>query len=177
MEFPRQEYWSGQSCTPPEDVLDPGIKPGSPALQADSVSADPPGKPHPLRGQQMTDSACLTLSSVNVLQLGSFLIPLISVFFFLRLCIVLQKQNKNPLDRGPVKQSSQASHSQQCLIVSFDLTRTSRTGIYNCDLNAEQDQHMPTRWPECLTFWSPQQWRPLVHKLSLSIKCDSQVAQ
>ena len=34
-----------------------------------------------------------------------------------------------------------------------------------------------TRWPECLTFWSSQQWRPLVHKLSLSIKCDSQVAQ
>ena len=82
VEFPRHEYWSGQSCTPPEDVLDPGIKPGSPALQAHSVSADPPGKPHPLRGQQMTDSACLTLSSVNVLQLGSFLIPLISVFFF-----------------------------------------------------------------------------------------------
>ena len=79
----------------------------------------------------MTDSACLTLLSVNVLQLGSFLIPVISVNFFLRLCIVLQKQNKNPLDRGPVKQSSQASHSQQCLIVSFDLTRTSRTGIYN----------------------------------------------
>ena len=26
MGFPRQEYWSGLSCPPPEDLLDPGIK-------------------------------------------------------------------------------------------------------------------------------------------------------
>ena len=27
--FSRQEYWSGLSCSPPGDLLDPGIKPGS----------------------------------------------------------------------------------------------------------------------------------------------------
>ena len=35
MEFSRQEYWSGLSCSPPGDLLDPGIKPMplmSPAL-------------------------------------------------------------------------------------------------------------------------------------------------
>ena len=37
MEFSRQEYWSGLSFTSPEDLADPGIKPGSPALQADSL--------------------------------------------------------------------------------------------------------------------------------------------
>ena len=29
----------------PEDLSDPGIDPGSPALQADSLPSEPPGKP------------------------------------------------------------------------------------------------------------------------------------
>ena len=40
MGFPRQEYWSGLSCPPPGDLLDPGIEPTSPvspALQVDSL--------------------------------------------------------------------------------------------------------------------------------------------
>ena len=40
MRFSRQEYWSGLSCPPPEDLLDPEIKPkfpATPALQADSL--------------------------------------------------------------------------------------------------------------------------------------------
>ena len=37
MGFSRQEYWSGLPCPPPGDLPDPGIKPGSPALQADSL--------------------------------------------------------------------------------------------------------------------------------------------
>ena len=32
------------ACPSPEDLPDPGIEPGSPALQADSVPAEPPGK-------------------------------------------------------------------------------------------------------------------------------------
>ena len=43
--FSRQEYWSELSCPPPEDLPDPGIKPGYPALQADSLLSEPPGKP------------------------------------------------------------------------------------------------------------------------------------
>ena len=34
MGFSRQEYWSGLLCPPPGDRPHPGIKPGSPALQA-----------------------------------------------------------------------------------------------------------------------------------------------
>ena len=37
MGFSRQEYWSGLPCPPPEDLPDPGIKPWSPVLQADSL--------------------------------------------------------------------------------------------------------------------------------------------
>ena len=31
----RQEYWSGLPCPPPGNLLHPGIKPASPAFQAD----------------------------------------------------------------------------------------------------------------------------------------------
>ena len=45
MELSRQEYWSGLSFPSPRDLLDPGIDLGSPALQADSLLSEPPGKP------------------------------------------------------------------------------------------------------------------------------------
>ena len=45
MKFSRQEYWSGLLCPPPEDLPNPDIKPRSPALQADSLLTEPPGKP------------------------------------------------------------------------------------------------------------------------------------
>ena len=37
MRFSRQEYWSGLSFPSPEDLPNLGIKPGSPALQEDSL--------------------------------------------------------------------------------------------------------------------------------------------
>ena len=45
MEFFRQEYWSGLPFPSPGDLPDPGIKPGSPALQADALPSEPPQKP------------------------------------------------------------------------------------------------------------------------------------
>ena len=42
--FPRQEYWSGLSFSPPGDLPDLGIEPGSPALQVASLPSEPPGK-------------------------------------------------------------------------------------------------------------------------------------
>ena len=45
MGFSRQEYWCGLPCPPPGDLPNPGIKPRSPALQADSLPSERPGKP------------------------------------------------------------------------------------------------------------------------------------
>ena len=45
MGFSRQEYWSGLPFPSPVDLPDPGIKPGFPALQADALPSEPPGKP------------------------------------------------------------------------------------------------------------------------------------
>ena len=43
MGFSRQEYWSGLSFPSPGDLPDPGIKPASPTLQADSLLSELPG--------------------------------------------------------------------------------------------------------------------------------------
>ena len=43
--FSRQECWSGLPFPSPGDLPHPGIKPGSPALWADALPSEPPGKP------------------------------------------------------------------------------------------------------------------------------------
>ena len=48
MKFSRQEYWSGLPFPSPGDLPDPWIEPRSPALQADALPSEPPGKPHML---------------------------------------------------------------------------------------------------------------------------------
>ena len=48
MEFSRQEHWGGLPCPSPLDIPDPWVESTSllsPALQADSLSAEPPGRP------------------------------------------------------------------------------------------------------------------------------------
>ena len=42
--IPRQEYWSGLPFSSPGDLPNPGIKPRFPALQADALTSEPPGK-------------------------------------------------------------------------------------------------------------------------------------
>ena len=55
MGFFRQEYWSGLPCLPPEDLLNPGIKPTSPAFQADFLATEPPGKPLKMETTGLSD--------------------------------------------------------------------------------------------------------------------------
>ena len=44
MEFSRQEYWSGLSSPSPGNLPNPGIEPGSLALQEDSLPSEPTGE-------------------------------------------------------------------------------------------------------------------------------------
>ena len=44
MEFSRQQYWNGLLCPPRGDLPNPGMEPRSPALQADALPTEPPGK-------------------------------------------------------------------------------------------------------------------------------------
>ena len=46
MGFSRHECWSGLPFPSPGDLTNPGIEPGSPTLQADTLPTEPPGKPN-----------------------------------------------------------------------------------------------------------------------------------
>ena len=66
MEFFRQEYWSELPSPPAGDLPDPGIKPGSPELQADSLPTEPAGKPCSVLSNSLQPMVCrLPGSSVH----------------------------------------------------------------------------------------------------------------
>ena len=69
-----QEHWSGYLIPSPGDLPDPGIKPGSPALQTDSLLTELWGKPNLLKlillflftpGTNPMEQAVLSSSSCN----------------------------------------------------------------------------------------------------------------
>ena len=62
MGFSRQEYWSGLSFPSPGDIPNPGIKPRSPALQADPLQSEPSGKPRNYI-TRVADSLCIIRQS------------------------------------------------------------------------------------------------------------------
>ena len=45
MDFPREECWSGRPFPSSGNLLSPGIEPGCPPLQSDSLPSEPPVKP------------------------------------------------------------------------------------------------------------------------------------
>ena len=76
MEFSRQEYWSGLPFPSPGDLSDPGIKPGSPALQADSLLSGPPRKSYFSNFHSLKESKYL--SSLHSLPI---VLPVLTNFF------------------------------------------------------------------------------------------------
>ena len=66
MEFSSQEYGNGLPFPSPEGLPELGIKPGSPALQADSFPSEPPEKPlgHSL-GHTFSSSGLLNRDQVR----------------------------------------------------------------------------------------------------------------
>ena len=60
IEFSRHGYWSRLLFPSPGDLPDPGVEPGSPALKADSLPSEPPGKPHILCPACLPKSICWT---------------------------------------------------------------------------------------------------------------------
>ena len=103
MGFSRQECWSGLPFPSPGDLPNPGIEPGSPTLQADTLPSEPPGKP-------ITSIKCLAKKKTS--KEPSFLYPSkVYVRSFLYLFYALKKQlHKNSewssLISGPGSKSS-----------------------------------------------------------------------
>ena len=63
MEFSRLEHWSGEPFPSPGDLPNPGIKPGSPAFQAESLPAEPQGKLH-VKYKKLYNKECIPYDSV-----------------------------------------------------------------------------------------------------------------
>ena len=53
MEFSRQKYWNGLPFPSPGNLPNPGIEPGSPAMQADFLPSEPPGEFNPITSWQI----------------------------------------------------------------------------------------------------------------------------
>ena len=62
MGFSRQEYWSGLPFPSPGDLPNPGIEPGSPAFQADTLTSESPGK------QNYTKEGCKLYLNIVITQ-------------------------------------------------------------------------------------------------------------
>ena len=72
MRLSRQEYWSGLPFPSPGDLPNPGIEPGSPTLQADSLLSEPPGKP---AGTHSRCSIKLSLNEYWQILLDEIIVP------------------------------------------------------------------------------------------------------
>ena len=95
MEFSRPEYWSGLSFPSPGDLPNLGIKPRSPALQADSLLAEPQAKPKNTGGGSLSlllqrifpiqelSQGLLHCRRIFFYQLNYQESPLFSFFFFI----------------------------------------------------------------------------------------------
>ena len=75
--FSRQEYWSGLLFPSPGDLPNPGIESRSPALQADSLPSELPGKS--IFITHLVTNICLLLASV---EMEKFLIIKSHIYFF-----------------------------------------------------------------------------------------------
>ena len=67
MGYFRQEYWNGLPLPTPVTMPDPGIEPASPALQADSLTAEPSGKPSGRAEWKAEESNCCPSLAVLIL--------------------------------------------------------------------------------------------------------------
>ena len=66
----RPEHWSGNLFSSPGDPPNPEIESRSPALQADSVPAEPPGKPNVMMTFQGEEAGNTGIGQVMEARLG-----------------------------------------------------------------------------------------------------------
>ena len=104
MRFTRQEYWSGLPCSPPGDLPDPGIKPTSPDLQADSLPLSHQGSLSPYLARF---KICFTWLAILLADwLIGCLMPTVCVRLRAHLHEALRLESEAPRPRGCVSEAS-----------------------------------------------------------------------
>ena len=105
MGFPRQEYWSGLPFPLPGHLPAPGIKPPSPALQADDLQSEPPGKIL-LKSENEVAQSCPTLCDpVDCRPSGSSVYGILQARILEWVAIALSRERHYFADKGPYSQS------------------------------------------------------------------------
>ena len=110
MGFSRQEYWSGLPFPSPGELLDPGIEPGSPALQAGALPSEPPGKPYwtfkslwyflmNLGGRYVIFFSLKSLGPLSLHLLGR-IVTVLRIFFGTKLGILYVSEYIRGIDNG-----------------------------------------------------------------------------
>ena len=89
MGFSRQEHWSGVATSFSRGLPDQEIEPRPPALQADALTSEPPGKPNERGKGQRKCHSCFLLasSSLQALFFPTILSPWVAQIVFLSPCI------------------------------------------------------------------------------------------
>ena len=92
--LPRQEYWSGLPFPPQGDLLNPGIKLGSPALAGGFFTTQPPGKPLVVYGQVQVPEIifCLDASFLSFPSVQYYISDSMIESSFKKSCLFLTKQ-------------------------------------------------------------------------------------
>ena len=93
MGFFSQEYWGGLPFPSPSDLPDPGIEPGSPSLQVDSLPSESPKDPSLLNSVPFK-SRNATSQWFQNLQRRSLLLP-INTLYCNYLCACVSSQNRS----------------------------------------------------------------------------------
>ena len=116
MEFSRQEYWSELPFPSPGGLPNPGIEPGYPALQTDSLLSEPLGKPihigvagNTWRGEDIGDRGWASASMGQTKCLLLHLMRLLPVF------LTVKERQRGSWTRTPVDQCEIQFSSVQSL--------------------------------------------------------------
>ena len=99
MEFSRQEYWSRKPFPSPGDLSNPRIKPRSPALQAVSLPAEPPGKPFSYCRCSVTQSSLTLCNPMDCSLPGSSVHRILQARILERVAIPFSRGSFQPKDR------------------------------------------------------------------------------
>ena len=94
MGFSRQEYWRRLPFPSPGDLPNPGIEPGSPALQTDALPSEPPGNYYDT--YQIADPAVGCLCALYTFI--SVLLSIIIIFFITLRWDDVRQQRKEAID-------------------------------------------------------------------------------
>ena len=132
MGFSRQESWSGLPFPSPGDLPDPGIKPRSPALQADALPSEPPGKLRSdyfkLSPEIRSETRCWLLSFLFNILLEVSAIKQWSKNPFKNITVVNKHTNEHICNE---RNSSLLQSSSMSLPTSLDSRPFTVTGVVN----------------------------------------------